>query len=99
MLLISNYLNEKITPVNFRSKFIKMVENDSEESGIILNDFQKLETFIICENSKKFSNFIDEILTLCRDYDIIWDQNIQPMSESEFYKLINNNYLELQKYQ
>ena len=38
-----------------------------------------------------------EISTLCFEYDEVWDGTIEPMSESEFYALINNHYLQLKE--
>ena len=94
-ILIDKYLSQIITPYEFRSKFLQMEKEDSEKSTIILEDFQKLEVFTFAKDLEKFSDLIDKISTLCFEYSEIWDGSIEPMSESEFYYLVNNHYLQL----
>lgn len=96
-LLIDEYLSRVIPPYQFRSKFLQMKKEDSKKSIIILEDFKKLEVFTLAKNLEKFSDLISEISTLCFEYDEVWDGTMEPMSESEFYSLINNYYLQLQE--
>lgn len=96
-LLIDEYLNRVIPPYEFRSKFLQIKKEDSKKSIIILEDFKKLEGFTLAKNLEKFSDLISEISTLCFEYDEVWDGTMEPMSESEFYSLINNYYLQLQE--
>ena len=96
-LLIDEYLSRVILPYEFRSKFLQMKKEDSKKSIIILEDFKKLEVFTLAKNLEKFSDLISEISTLCFEYDEVWDGTMEPMSESEFYSLINNYYLQLQE--
>lgn len=96
-LLIDEYLSRVIPPYEFRSKFLQMKKEDSKKSIIILEDFKKLEVFTLAKNLEKFSDLISEISTLCFEYDEVWDGTMEPMSESEFYSLINNYYLQLQE--
>ena len=96
-LLINEYLSQVISPYEFRSKFLERKKEDSKKSTIILEDFKKLEVFTLAKNLEKFSDLISEISTLCFEYDEVWDGTMEPMSESEFYSLINNYYLQLQE--
>ena len=41
-LLIRNYLSGQIAPYNFRSQFLKMERQDSEQAGILYEDFEAL---------------------------------------------------------
>lgn len=95
-LVIEEYLNHVISPYQFRSKLLQMEKEDSQKSNIILEDFQKLKDFTITEGLDKFSNLMDEIFTLCSEFDETWDGTIEPMSESKFYDLVNNYYFQLQ---
>jgi hypothetical protein len=96
-ILIDEYLSRIISPDEFRSKFLEMSKKDSKKADIILEDFQKLEVFTLAKDSKLFSDLANKIETLCFDYYEIWDGTIKPMSESEFYYLVNNYYLQLQE--
>jgi len=81
-ILIDGYLSGIISPYKFRSKVLQMEKEDLKQSALILENF---------------SSSIDEISTLCLEYNVIWDENTEEMSESEFYSLVNNHYLQLQK--
>ena len=94
-ILIDEYLSRIIPPDEFRSKFLEMKKEDSEKATIILEDFQELEVFTLAKDLEKFSDLIGEISTLCFEYSEIWDGTMEPMSESEFYYLVNNHYLQL----
>jgi len=96
-LLIDEYLSRVIPPYEFRSKFLQMKKEDSKKSTIILEDFKKLEVFTLANNLEKFSDLISEISTLCFEYNEVWDRTMEPMSESDFYSLVNNYYLQLQE--
>ena len=86
-----------ISPYEFRSKFLQMEREDSKKAAIILKDFQELEVFTLAEDLEKFSDLITQISTLCFEYNEVWDGSMERMSESEFYSLVNNRYLQLQK--
>ncbi len=91
-ILIDKYLSRIIPPYEFRSKFLQMEKEDSEKSTIILEDFQELEVFTLAKDLEKFSDLIDQISTLCFEYGEVWDGTMEPMSESEFYNLLNHYY-------
>jgi len=74
-----------------------MKKEDSAKATIILEDFQELEVFTLAKDLENFSDLIDQISTLCLEYGEIWDGTIEPMSENEFYYLVNNHYLQLQE--
>ena len=93
--LIEKYLKRKIDGYEFRSKFIEMEQQDGKLSSIIKQDFQKLEVFTLADDLKEFSNLLVEISTLCWEYDEIWDGTMTPMSENEFYSLVNKHYFQL----
>ena len=95
--LIEKYLSRVITPREFRLKFSEMEKQDSRTADIILKDFQELEVFTLADDLKEFSDLISEISTLCFEFDEFWDGTMEPMSESEFYSLVNNHYLQLQE--
>ena len=96
-IVIHEYLSQIITPYEFRSKFLQMKKDDSAKATIILRNFQELEVFTLAKDLKKFSDLIVPISTLCFEYDEVWDGTMEPMSESEFYYLVNNRYLQLQE--
>jgi hypothetical protein len=81
-LLIHEYLSRVIPPYEFRFKFLQMEREDSKKATIILKDFQELEVFTLAEDLEKFSDLINQISTLCFEYDEVWDGTMEPMSES-----------------
>ena len=97
-ILIDQYLSRIIPPYEFRSKFLQMEKKDSEKSTLILEDFQELEVFTLAKDLEKFSDLIDQISTICFEYGEVWDGTMEPMSESEFYCLVNNHYLQLENF-
>jgi len=74
-----------------------MGKQDSRTAYIIQQDFQKLEVFTLANDLEEFSDLRREISMLCLEYDEIWDETMERMSESEFYSLVNDYYLQLQK--
>ena len=74
-----------------------MEKQDSRTADIILKDFQELEVFTLADDLKEFSELKSEISTLCFGYYKVWDGTMEPMSESEFYNLVNNSYFQFQK--
>jgi hypothetical protein len=72
-----------------------MEKHDSRTAYIILNDFQELEFFILADDLEEFSELKRKISNLCFEYYEDWDG--KRMSESEFYNLVNNYYLQFQK--
>ena len=96
-IVIHEYLSQIITPYEFRSKFLQMKKDDSAKATIILENFQELEVFTLAKDLEKFSDLISQISTLCLEFDEVWDGTMEPMSESEFYSLVNNHYLQLQE--
>ena len=90
--LIGEYFKKKLTGYEFRSRFLKMETQDQKTAYTIKRDFQKLENFRLADNLKDFSNLIIQISTLCLEYDEIWDETIEGMSESEFYSLVNEYF-------
>ena len=97
-ILIDQYLSRIIPPYEFRSKFLQMKKEDSNKSTIILEDFKKLEVFTLAKDLEKFSDLINQISTLCFEYGEVWDGTMELMSESEFYCLVNNHYLQLENF-
>ena len=96
--LIKNYLSGIITLYEFQSQFFKMQRQDSEQAGLILEDFQVLEEFILADNLENFSDLMVEIETLCSEcYDIVDDESGKPMTERQFYSLVNTCYFQFQK--
>lgn len=95
--LIEEYLKRKITRYEFSSKFQKIERKDGKIAYGILQDFQKLEGFKLADDLEKFSSLIVEISTLCLEYDEIWDGTMKPISEGEFYSLVNKQYYQLAK--
>lgn len=95
--LIHQYLSRVIPLYEFRVQFLQMEKEDSKKATILLEDFQELEVFTLAEDLEKFAAFINQISTLCFEYAEIWDGTMERMSEDEFYYLVNNLYLQLQK--
>ena len=96
-IVIHEYLSQIITPYEFRSKFLQMQKDDSAKAALILQNDQELEVFTLAKDLEKFSNLISEISTLWLEFAEVWDGTMELMSESEFYSLVNNNYLQLQE--
>ncbi len=94
---IETYLKGTIDGYLFRSKFLEMENQDAKIAYRIRQDFQKLEAFTLADDLEEFSSLTQEISTLCEEYDEIWDGTIIPMSESEFYSLVNKHYYQLAK--
>lgn len=86
-----------ISPCQFRFKFLKMQREDSTKATIILENFQELEVLILADGLEKFSDLINQISTLCFKFDELWDGTTKRMSETEFYSLVKNCYLQLQE--
>jgi 3-dehydroquinate dehydratase len=93
-IVIHQYLSPIITLSEFRSKFLQMKKDDSAKATIILENFQELEVFTLAKDLEKFSDLISQISTLCLEFGEVWDGTMEPMSESEFYSLVNNHYLQ-----
>lgn len=84
-----------ITTEEFRSNFLEMENQDGRTAYIIQQDFRELEVFMVADDLGEFSDWVTEISTLCFEYN--WDDGVGRMSESEFYSLVNDYYLQLQK--
>nr|UXN44455.1 hypothetical protein [Navicula tsukamotoi] len=93
--LLKRYLEKKISPDEFRLKFLEMDKQDSEKTSILLADSQKLENLVIFDESKKFGYFTCDIFTLCIEFDLLLS-DYDRMSESEFYFLVKNYFLQEQ---
>ena len=74
-----------------------MEKQDGKTTYIILQDFQQLEVFSLAEDLDEFSDLMAQISDLCFDFNELWDETIDRMTESEFYSLVNEYYLQLQK--
>jgi hypothetical protein len=96
-ILIYKYLSQLITPYEFRCDFLQMDKDDLTKSRRILKNFQKLEVFSFTKGLEEFSDLITEISALCLEFGETWDGTMEPMSESEFYSLINKYYFQLQE--
>ena len=95
--LIEKYLKRKLSGDEFRSKFLKIETEDEKTAYILGRDFQKLEAFTLADDLEDFSNLILEISTLCSEYGDTWYESMEPMSENEFYSLVNQHYFQLAK--
>ena len=96
-LLISQYLNEIISPVTFRIKFLEIEREACKQASKIFEDFQRLENFTISDDLEEFSILISEISTLCVEYDISWNETSKNITEEEFYHSVNSKYLKFQE--
>jgi hypothetical protein len=96
-ILIQEYLSRVISIDEFQSKFLQMEKEDSEKGTRIREDFQELEVFTLAKDLEIFSDLMNQISTLCLEYPELGDRNIERISESEFYSLVNKHYLELQE--
>lgn len=90
--IINKYLNKTLTIIEFRAQFLAMQKEDMKKGYIILGNIQELEVFYLVEDLEKFSRLIGEIIDLCEDYYVI-----EPMSETEFYSLVNKYFHQLQE--
>lgn len=96
-ILIHQYLNRIILPHIFRSKFLEMTYEDTDKAEIILQNVKELEVFTLTKDLEKFSDLMGQISTLCFEFGEVWDGSIEVMSESEFYSLLNNYYVQFQE--
>ncbi len=87
--IINKYLNKTLTIIEFRAQFLAMQKEDMKKGYIILGNIQE---FYLVEDLEKFSKLIGEIIDLCEDYYVI-----EPMSETEFYSLVNKYFHQLQE--
>lgn len=90
--IINKYLNKTLTIIEFRAQFLAMQKEDMKKGYIILGNIQELKVFYLVEDLEKFSRLIGEIIDLCEDYYVI-----DPMSETEFYYLVNKYFHQLQE--
>lgn len=97
-MLIDHYLSQVISPHDFRVKFSKMVREDARNANVILEDFQKLEVFTLATDLEQFTNSMFEIETLCGDYYEMLDDTTELMPEDEFYNLVSQYYIQLEKF-
>jgi len=95
--LIEKYLKRKLAGRDFRSEFLKMETQDQKIAFTIEQDFQNLEAFTLADDLEDFLNLTIEISMLCLEYNEIWDETMERMSESEFYSLVNKYYFQLAK--
>lgn len=90
--IINKYLNKTLTISEFRAQFLAMQKEDMKKGYNILGNTQELEVFYLVEDLEKFSRLIGKIIDLCEDYYVI-----EPMSETEFYSLVNKYSHQLQE--
>jgi len=94
-LLINKYLNQLITPSEFRIEFLKMEKQDGTKAKKILQDFQQLSFFSLVENLEEFSNLMGQISDLCLEVrELGYGEGL---SKDEFHHSVNNLYLQLKK--
>ena len=94
-LLINKYLNQLITPSEFRIEFLKMEKQDGTKAKKILQDFQQLSFFSLVENLEEFSNFMGQISDLCLEVrELGYGEGL---SKDEFHHSVNNLYLQIKK--
>lgn len=89
--IINNYLNKTLTLDEFRTQFLNLQDEDIDKKVVILGNIEEFEVFYLVEDLEKFSRLISEITTLCEEYYVL-----EPMSETEFYFLVNKYYHPLQ---
>lgn len=95
--LIDKYLSGTLTTYDFKVSFLNMEREDSEKASIISEDFEALELLTLADDLAKFSDLIDEISTICFEYDEIFVDDGEPMTDIEFYSLIKSRYYQLQR--
>lgn len=95
-LLIKKYLNRLISGFEFQREFLRIANDDGEKAKQILEDYQKLSSFSFVENCEEFHNLFNELWDLCLDLgDLGYTEK---MSKDKFYEVVNNLYLQIQKY-
>ena len=94
-MLINKYLNQLITPSEFRIEFLKMEKQDGTKANKILQDYQQLSVFSLVDNLEEFSNIMGQISDLCLEVRELGYGD--GLSKDEFYYSVNNLYLQLKK--
>lgn len=95
--LISNYMNKQMTSGEFQRALREMEKQDSETSRIILNDLEKLGTFVIDLENTKFTDILGKISDVC---DLIWLYSPEEgigITEEKFQKNMTKFYAEMQE--
>lgn len=95
-LLLNKYLKKEILPYEFRFKFLKLRNQNSEKTALFFKNFQALENLVLSKQSEKFGLLVSKISDLCIGFDISWnDCESDLMSETEFYFLVKSYSSEL----
>lgn len=91
--LVQKYLNGMLTVYEFQSNFLELEEEDRKTSDTIEQNSGELEVFMLADELEEFSNWQNRISILIIEYDK-YDER---MSDDEFYSIIKDSYLQLQK--
>lgn len=97
--LISNYMNKQMTSEEFQSEFQsefhEMEKQDGATSRIILNDLEKLGTFVIDLENTKFTDILGKISDIC-DLRRLYSPE-EGITEEKFQKNMTKFYAEMQE--
>lgn len=91
--LVQKYLNGMLTVYEFQSNFLELEEEDRKTSDTIEQNSGELEVFMLADELEEFSNWQNRISILIIEYDKYEER----MSDDEFYSIIKDSYLQLQK--
>lgn len=95
--LIQKYLDEKISPGNFRCEYLDMTKKSMEKTTKILNNLDELSNFWIDPKEKDLGSLLSDIHESCQ---CIIEFGIEDsgISEDGFRKLLNKVVLEMKQY-
>ena len=95
--LIQKYLEEKISPGDFRCNYLDMIKKSMEKTSKILNNLDELSHFWIDPEGESLGSLLTDILESCQCIIEFGIEN-SGISEDGFRQLLEKVVLEMKKY-
>lgn len=94
--LIQKYLNEKISPGDFRCEYLDMIKKSMEKTSKILNNLDELSHFWIDPEGESLGSLLSDIHESCQCIIEFGIEN-SGISEDGFRQLLEKVVLEMKK--
>jgi hypothetical protein len=94
--LIEGYLTKKLTPDEFRSKFLDSKTKDSSDAYRITSDLKQLSTFQVSSKATQFSSLILQVHNSSMSIIDLGPED--GLSETEFRALVKKTYSQLKDF-
>lgn len=95
--LIEKYLNEKISPGDFRCEYLDMIKKSMEKTSKILNNLDELSHFWIDPEGESLGSLLGDIHESCQCIIEFGIEN-SGVSEDGFRQLLDKVVLEMKKH-